>query len=100
MASIARQNSPQDYQSGCILLAGKTHLHVAVALEAEGVGFARQHSHLTLKRQMAVLPGETYSLSFEGDSNVEMSLSGKKNAAGLVILRAVLRSEEHTSELQ
>ena len=55
----------------------------------------------TLKRQMAVLPGETYSLSFEGDSNVEMSLSGKKNAAGLVILRAVLTGNgRHTIGLR
>ena len=43
-----------------------------------------------LKRQMTVLPGESYSLNFDGDSSVEFTVSSEKSADGVVTLRAVL----------
>jgi hypothetical protein len=43
-----------------------------------------------LKRQMTVLPGESYSVNLDNDTSVELSLSSEKNADGVVTLRAVL----------
>ena len=48
-----------------------------------------------LKRQMTVLPGESYSVNFDGDSSVEFSLSSAKSAAGVVTLHAVLTGTGH-----
>jgi hypothetical protein len=43
----------------------------------------------TLKHQLTVLPGESYSLNLVNDSSVEFTFSSEKSAAGVVTLHAV-----------
>ena len=47
------------------------------------------------KRQMTLLPGETYSVNLDGNSSVEFTFSSEKSAAGVVTLHAVLTGNGH-----
>jgi len=48
-----------------------------------------------------LLPGETYAVSFNLDSHLEMSVSGQKDSAGMVTVRATLAgSGRHTIALR
>jgi hypothetical protein len=54
----------------------------------------------TLKRRITVLPGEGYQVDFD-ERSLELSLSGEKNAAGVVTVRAVLTGNgRHTIGLR
>jgi len=53
------------------------------------------------KRRMTLLPGETYAVSFNLDNDLEMSVSGQKDAAGMVTVRATLAGTgRHTIALR
>jgi len=49
----------------------------------------------TLKRRIILLPGDNYSANLDGDNQVEMTVSGQKDAAGVVTIRVALSGAGH-----